>query len=83
MDSAHFMMLIHELLNKDPYIVPEEEPLIVLDSKYDLCMANNGKDTTHTRHIARRVNLVINGENCKIHKIDWCEGGLQLSDIAT
>ena len=44
-------MLIHELLNKDPYIVSEEAPLIVLDSKYDMCMAKNGKDTKHTRHI--------------------------------
>ena len=31
---AHFRMLIHELLNKDPYIVPEEAPLIVLDRKF-------------------------------------------------
>ena len=22
-----------------------------------------------------------NGEKCKMHKIDWCEGGLQLVDI--
>ena len=35
---ANFRMLIHELLNKDPDIVPEEDPLIVLDSKYDICM---------------------------------------------
>ena len=33
MDLAHFIMLIHEVLNKDPYMVPEEAPLIVLDSK--------------------------------------------------
>ena len=45
-------MLIHKLLNKDPDIVPEEAPLIVLDSKYSMCMANNGKDTKHTRKIA-------------------------------
>ena len=31
MDLAHFKMLIHELLNKDSDIVPEEVPLIVLD----------------------------------------------------
>ena len=37
----------------------------------------------NTRHISRRIHLVKNGENCKIHKIDWCEGGLQLADIAT
>ena len=46
-------------------------------------MANDGKDTKHTRHISRRIISVRNGENWKIHKIDWCEGGLQLSDIAT
>ena len=63
MALAHFRMLIHELLNKDPYIVPEEAPLIVLDSKYVMCMANNGKNTKHTRHIARRMYLVRNGEN--------------------
>ena len=33
MALAHFRMLINELLNKDPDIVPEESPLIVLDSK--------------------------------------------------
>ena len=32
MDLAHFTMLIHELLNKYPDIVPEEDPLIILDS---------------------------------------------------
>ena len=24
-----------------------------------------------------------NGEKCKMHKIDWYEGGLQLADIGT
>ena len=33
MALAHFRMLIHELLNKGTDIVPEEDPLIVLDSK--------------------------------------------------
>ena len=83
MALSHFRMLIHELLRKDPYIVPEEDPLIVLDSKYAMCMANNSKDTKHTRHIARRTNLVRNGEKCNMHKIDWCERGLQLSENAT
>ena len=36
MALAHFRMLIHELLNKDLEIVPEEDPLIVLDSKYTM-----------------------------------------------
>ena len=38
MALAHFRMLIHKLLNKDPYIVTEESPLIVLDSKSAICM---------------------------------------------
>ena len=83
MDLAHFRMLIHDFLNKYPYIVPEEAPLIVLGSKSAMCMAKNGKDTKHTRHIARRMHLVRNEEKIKVHKIDWCEGGLQLEDIVT
>ena len=83
MALAHFRMLIHELLKKYPDIVPEEPPLIVLDSKYAMCMAKNCKDTKHTRHIARRMNFLRNGEKFKMHKIDWCEGGLKLADIGT
>ena len=83
MALAYFRMLIHELLNKDPEIVPQEAPLIVLDSKSAMCMAKNGKYTKHTRHIARRIHFLRNGEKCKMQKIDWCEGGLQLSDIST
>ena len=82
-DLAHFGMLIHEFFNKDPDIVPEKSPLIVLDSKSALCMGNNGKDTKHTRHISRRMHFVRNGEKCKMHKIDWCEGRLKLADIGT
>ena len=64
-------------------MVPNEAPLIVLDSKSSMCMAKNGKDTRHTRHISRRMHFVRNGEKCKMHKINWCEGGLQLADIFT
>ena len=46
-------------------------------------MAKNGKDTKHTINIAMRVNSVRNREKCKMQKIDWCEGGLQLADIGT
>ena len=47
-------------------------------------MAKNGKDTKHTRHIARRMRFFVsNGEKCKMQKIDWCEGGLQLAEIGT
>ena len=83
MALAHFRMLVHEFLNGDPDIVPKEAPFIVLDSKSAMCMANNGKDTKHTRHIARIMHFVRNGEKCNMHKIDWCEGGLQLEDIGT
>ena len=64
-------------------MVPKEAPLIVLYSKSAVCMDNNGKDNKHTRHIARRMHFVRNGEKCKMHKIEWCEGGLQLADIGT
>ena len=83
MDLAHFRMLIHELLNEDPDMVPKEDSLIVLDSKSAMCMAKNGKDTKHTIHIARRMHFIRNVEKCKMHKIYWCEGGLQLADIGT
>ena len=52
---SHFRMLINELLNKDPDIVPEEAPLIILDIKSNVCMINNGKDNNHIRHIYREV----------------------------
>ena len=83
MALAHFRMLVNELLNEDPDMVPKEAPLVVFDSKSAMCMAKNGKDTKHTRHIARIIHLVRNGEKCKMHKIDWCEGGLQLTEIGT
>ena len=76
-------MLVHELLNEDPDMVPKEAPLIVLDRKYAMCRAKKGKDTKHTRHIARIMHFVRNEKKCKMHKIDWCEGGLQLADIGT
>ena len=56
---------------------------MVLDSKSAMCMAKNGKDTKHTRHIASRMHLARNGGNCNMQKIDWCQGGLQLAEIAT
>ena len=62
MALSHFRMLIHEFLNKNPDTVPEKAPLIVLDSKSAMCMAKNGKDIKHTRHISRRMHFVRNGE---------------------
>ena len=61
MNLAHFRMLVAELLNEDPDMGSKESPFIVLNSKYDMCMAKNGKYTKHTRNIARRMHLVRNG----------------------
>ena len=45
-------------------------------------MDKNGKDTKHKRRIYRRF-VLRNGENCKMHKIDWYVGGMKLADIET
>ena len=45
MALARFRMLIHELVNTYPAIVPKEAPMIVLCSRSSMCMAKNGKDT--------------------------------------
>ena len=57
MALAHSMILVHDFLNKDTDIVPEEAPLIMLDSKSAMCMDKNGKYTKHTRHIARIIHF--------------------------
>ena len=61
----------------------DESPLIILYNKSAVYMSKSGKDAKHTRYIDIIVHFVRNGEKCKIHKIDWCEGGLPLVDIAT
>ena len=70
-------------MNKDPDIVIEEAPLIILDNKYDVYMANNGKDIKNNSHIYRIVHFVRSGEKWKSHRIDWFEGGLKLTYITT
>ena len=69
---AHFRMIIRIFLNKDPYIFPERAPLIILDIKSSVCIANNGKDNKHTSHTSITVYVLRNGDICKMHKIDWC-----------
>ena len=76
-------MLIHELLNKYPDKIPKDDPLIILYTSSAVCMAKNGKDTNKKMYISRRVHYLRNGENFKLHNIDWCDGGMQLVDIAT
>ena len=72
MDLAYFRMLIHELLNTDPDIVPEEDPITIMDIKSSVCIDNIGKYTKHTRHFSRRVHFVRNDEKYKMQDIDWC-----------
>ena len=50
------------ILKKYPDVVSEQAPLIILNSKSAIYMSQNGKNTKHTRYIASRMNLVINGE---------------------
>ena len=71
MALAHFRMLVHELFNKDPDIVPEESPMIVLYSNHAMFMDNNCKDTKQARHITRGMHFERDREKCKMHKIDW------------
>ena len=72
MDLAPFSIFIHQLLKEDTYIVTEAALLIILYSKSAVCMSKSGKDTKHTRYIARIVHLVRNGETCKTSKRYWC-----------
>ena len=57
MELSHFSMLIHELLNKNIYIVSEEAPLIIFDRKSAVYIAKNGKGTKCTRHISKIVHF--------------------------
>ena len=62
MAPAHFRTINNYYLNKDPDVVPDKAPLIILDSKSSICMDKNGKETKHIRHISSIMNLVRNGE---------------------
>ena len=63
MDLAHFIMLNNEVKNKDTYVVPEPEPLIILDVKSAKWMVKNDKYTKLTINISKIMNLVRNGED--------------------
>ena len=62
MDLAHFRTINNELMKKDTDVVLEQAPLIILDGKLAVCMANNIKDTKQTRHLYRKIHFVRNGE---------------------
>ena len=63
MALSSFIILNNELMNKYQYMVPEHAPIIIFDKKSSVCMANNSKDTKHTRHIPRSMHLVRNRNN--------------------
>ena len=51
---SHFRMINNELINKDPYVFPGQEPLIILDIKSAVCMAKNGKgQQTHQTYFQK------------------------------
>ena len=62
-------MLIHKLLNKEPDIVTEEAPLIVLNGNSSMCMTNNSENTKRTRHTASTMHFVRNGEKCMMQNL--------------
>ena len=68
MDLAQFTMINNELMNKDPYVVPEQTSIIIFDRKSAVCIEKNGKDTKHTRHISIIMKYVINGEELNLNK---------------
>ena len=64
---THFIILNNELMNKYLDVVPEQSPLIILDIKSALYMAQNGKDAKHTGHIVRRIHFLINAYDWNLH----------------
>ena len=56
-------------MNKDPDIVPEEAPKIILHSKYAVCMDNKDTDTEHTNHIDKIVHMVRMAKNEKFTRL--------------
>ena len=80
---ARFRMINYDLLNKYPYLVPEQAPLIILYIKLFIYMSDSGKDTKHTRSIDRSIIFVGNGKVWHFNNTVCCERCLKLSDIET
>ena len=51
MALLNLRVLNNQLFNKNPGVVPEQAPLIILDRKLSIFMANNGKYNKHTIHV--------------------------------
>ena len=80
---SHLRMLNIDLLNNDPYLVPEQACIIIMGNRSSICMDNNDKDVENTRHIAIIMHFLINGEDWNLHKTVCCERGLKLAYIVT
>ena len=83
MALAHFRMMNSELEGKKPDEIPSDPPLMILDSRAGVDMSKNDRDSKQTRHIARRMHFVRQGEAQNLHRTTWIEGDLQLADIGT
>ena len=73
MELLSFIILNSLLVNKDPDVVPEQAPLIILGSNVAVYMANNCKDAKHIRKFSSRMYFVRNGVECNLHNTVWCE----------
>ena len=82
MAVAHSRMLVNELngVNPDEY---GEATKILVDNTSAKAMAQNDKDTKHTRHIARRVHYVRNGQQEGAHNLTYIPADLNLADPGT
>ena len=78
----HHRMLLNELDGKDPDDISEAIP-ILLDSASAIAMAKHAKDTKHTRHIARRLHYVREGEQQSRFSLSYIPAEKQLADIGT
>ena len=82
MAVAHSRMLISDLNGVDPdhYGNPVN---IMVDSSSAKAMTENEKDTKRTRHIARRIHYVRNGQLLGAHILNYIPADLNLADPGT
>ena len=89
MSAAHLRMLVYDFehLGSNIYHANDVEKtppaLILLDNTAAKAMAQNDRDTQHTRHILRRYHYVRQGCADKAHELAWISTSRQLADILT
>ena len=82
MAVAHSRMLVNELNDVDPDDFGEAIKILV-DNTSAQAMAKNEKDTKHTRHIARRMHYVRDGQQIGAHDLNYIPADLNLADPGT